>query len=57
MVKWAIIRAMMLVATQKNWKLSQMDVKMVFLREELKEEVYVTQLQGFEVPGKEQMVC
>ena len=37
-----------------------MDVKTAFLYGDLKEEIYMTQLEGpegFEVEGKEQLVC
>ena len=35
----------------------QMDVKTTFLNEELEEEIYMEQLEGFVVPGKENKVC
>ncbi|CAM8980353.1 unnamed protein product [Rhodiola kirilowii] len=34
-----------------------MDVKTAFLHGDLKEEIYMVQPQGFEVPGKEKLVC
>ena len=34
-----------------------MDVKIVFLNWNLEEEVYMNQLEGFSVEGKEHMVC
>ena len=34
-----------------------MDVKTVFLNEDLKENIYMDQPMGFSVEGKEHMVC
>ena len=34
-----------------------MDVKTIFLNDFIQEEVYIEQLQGFEVHGKESHVC
>ena len=38
-------------------ELEQLDVKTAFLHGELEEEIYMKQLEGFVVPGKEQYVC
>ena len=35
----------------------QMDVKVIFLNEELEEKIYINQPQGFEVKGQEHKVC
>ena len=37
--------------------LEQMDVKTTFLHVDLEEEIYMMQPQGFEVRGKDKMVC
>ena len=50
------IRALISLATQKGWKLYQLDVKSTFLNGELKEEVYVQQPEGFEIEGQEEMI-
>jgi hypothetical protein len=41
------------LAAQGGWRVHHMDVKSVFLNGDLKNEVYVHQLPGFEIPGKE----
>ena len=38
-------------------ELEQLDVKIAFLHGDLKEEIYIDQLEGFKVKGKEHMVC
>lgn len=44
------------MATQFGWKVHQMVVKSAFLNEDLEEEVYMQQLEGFVVdPGKGKM--
>lgn len=46
----------MALAAQLQWFVYQFDVKLAFLNGELQEEVYVTQLEGFIVKGKEEKV-
>ena len=46
------IRTVINLVAQNGWKLHQMDVKSSFLNGDLKEEVFMTEPQGFEVEGK-----
>lgn len=47
------IRVFIAVGTQRGWPIHQLDFKSAFLNGELKEEVYVTQPEGFIVEGNE----
>lgn len=51
------IRMLIVVATKHEWKLNQLDVKSAFLNSDLKEEVYLIQLEGFVKHGQEHLVC
>eukprot|EP00253_Pinus_taeda_P019494 PITA_19494 len=51
------IRIMIALTTKYNWKMHQLDVKSAFLNGELKEEVYLVQLEGFVKQGQEHLVC
>ena len=41
--KWATIRTLLSLAAQKGWKVHQMDVKIAFLNEVLKQNVFMSQ--------------
>ena len=56
-VKMTSIRVVFGLVTSMDLELQQMDVKTAFLRGDLTKEIYMTQLEGFEVEGKEQLVC
>jgi hypothetical protein len=54
--KWNTIRMVINLAAHNGWKLHQMDVKSAFLNGDLKEDIFMTQPQGFEAKGKEHKV-
>ena len=56
-VKMTSIRVILGLVASMDLELEQMDVKTAFLHGDLKEEIYMTQPEGFEVEGKEQLVC
>eukprot|EP00253_Pinus_taeda_P012398 PITA_12398 len=55
--KWATIRTLFALAAQNGWKVHQMDVKTAFLNGDLKENVFMSQPEGFVVKGHEHKVC
>eukprot|EP01018_Ginkgo_biloba_P032697 Gb_28316 [translate_table: standard] len=57
MTKMVTIRSVTALVAQFGWKLFQMDIKRAFLNEDLKEEVYMDQLQGFQVAHGSSLVC
>ena len=50
------IRLLLALAAQKGWQVHHLDVKSAFLHGELKEDVYVSQPDGFVKKGKENLV-
>lgn len=45
------------LAVSLNLDVEQLDVKIAFLHGDLEEEIYMEQLEGFKVKGKEDLVC
>ena len=56
-VKMSSIRVFLGLAAVQDLEIEQLDVKMVFLHDDLEEEIYMEQPKGFKVPGKENLVC
>jgi len=54
--KWAIIQTLFSLATQNSWTIHQMDVKTSFLNGDLKENVFMSQPEGFAMKGHEHKV-
>lgn len=50
------IRLIIALAGSQGWEVHHLDVKTAFLHGELKEEVFVSQPEGFVVPGEEHKV-
>ena len=55
--RYTSIRLIIAIASTMGWKLHQMDVKTAFLNGIIEEEVYIKQLEGTVIHGKESHVC
>lgn len=56
-VRHTSIRVLLVIVAHQNLELEQLDVKTAFLHGELEEDIYMTQPDGFYIPGKEDYVC
>ena len=56
-VKMSSIRVVLGLAAVQDMEIEQLDVKTTFLHGDLEEEIYMEQLEGFKVPGKENLAC
>ena len=56
-VRYTSIRALLAIVNQLDLELHQMDVSTAFLNGELKEDIYMSQPEGYIQEGKEDMVC
>ena len=56
-VKHTSIRVLLSLVAHGDLELEQLDVKTAFLHGDLEEEIYMYQLEGFKVEGKESQVC
>ena len=56
-VKMSSIIVALGLAASMNLEIEQLDVKTAFLHGDLEEEIYMDQPEGFEVKGKENLVC
>jgi Reverse transcriptase (RNA-dependent DNA polymerase) len=56
-MKMTSIRAVLGLVAGLDLELEQLDIKIIFLYGDLEEEIYMVQLEGFEVKRKDNMVC
>ena len=56
-VKHSSIRALLAMVALHDLELEQLDVKTAFLHGELEEQIYMSQPEGFVIPGMENHVC
>jgi hypothetical protein len=55
--RYSSIRALLALTAHHDWELHQMDVKSAYLNGDLEEDIYMTQPEGYQAPGREQLVC
>jgi hypothetical protein len=51
------VRILLIIAAYFDYEIWQMDVKMAFLNENLTEDVYMAQLEGFVDPKHARKIC
>jgi hypothetical protein len=56
-LKFASLRTLLAKAAKRRWPVYQLDFDSAYLNGDLDEDIYVRQPEGFEVPGKEHLVC
>ena len=56
-VRFESIRTIIALAAKNNLQLHQLDITTAFLNGKLQEDIYMKQPEGFEIKGKEHMVC
>ncbi|KAD3066803.1 hypothetical protein E3N88_34683 [Mikania micrantha] len=56
-VNMTTIRLILSIVASDNLHLQQLDVKIAFLHGHLDEDIYTVQSEGFQISGKENMVC
>lgn len=57
MVRHDTIKLLIAISTRKDWRIFHLDVKSAFLNGILKENIYISQPEGYEVQGFEHKVC
>ena len=55
--KWGTIHTFLSMVAQNRWKVLQMDLKTTLFNGGLKENFFLSQLEGFVVKGQENKVC
>ena len=55
--RFGSIRTLLAIAAKRKMYVHQMDVHTAFLNGKLEEDIYMSQPEGFEVRGKEDLVC
>ena len=55
-VTQSTIHTLLSIVAMHDYKLKKLDVKTAFLHGELEEDIYIDQLEGFVLPGKEHLV-
>ena len=56
-MRFESIRKIIALAAKHNHRLHQVDIPTAFQNGELKEDIFMKQPEGFEIKGKEHMVC
>ncbi|KAL8104982.1 hypothetical protein AgCh_028950 [Apium graveolens] len=56
-VKMTTVRIVLSIVAAEELHLEQLDVKTVFLHGDLEDDIYMVQPEGFQVAGKENLVC
>ena len=56
-IKMASIRTILSLVAVEDLHLEQLDVKATFLHHDLEEDIYMKKPQGYEVNGKDNLVC
>jgi hypothetical protein len=57
MLKWATITLVVVLATQENWTIKYLDVKITHLNGDPNEELYMLQLKSYIIQVKENLMC
>lgn len=56
-VKMSSIRVILGIEASLELKIEQMDVQTTFLHGDLEDEIYMEQTEGFQIKGKENLIC
>ena len=55
--RYSSIQNIISLAAEMGWRVHQMEIKTAFLNKVIEEEVYIAQLEGFDVENRETHVC